>query len=39
VLILVLSVIALSACETSSKVDLDDLERENRQILRQLGGE
>lgn len=35
----VVAAIVLAACEPSSDIDEDQLERENRQILRQLGGD
>ena len=37
-LLLLLAVFALAACEKPANFDQDQLDRENRQILRQLGG-
>jgi uncharacterized lipoprotein len=37
--ILLLAVFALAACETSANVDQDELDRQDRQLFRQLGGD
>lgn len=37
--ILLLAVFALAACETSANVDRDELDRQDRQFFRQLGGD
>ena len=39
IIALLLAAFALAACEPSDDIDLDKLERENREILRQLGGD
>lgn len=37
--LMLLATAVLTACETSQNIDPEQLERENRQILRQLGGD
>ncbi|MDH3738456.1 MAG: hypothetical protein OER92_04625 [Alphaproteobacteria bacterium] len=38
VLVLLLAVFALAACETSADFDQEEFDRQNRQIMRQLSG-
>jgi len=39
IIFLLLAVFALAACETSADVDQDELDRQDRQLHRQLGGD
>lgn len=36
--LLLLAVFALAACETAADFDQDELDRQDRQLFRQLGG-
>lgn len=38
-MLLLLAVFALAACDTSANVDRDQLDRQDRQLFRQLGGD